>query len=107
MNELDEQQRIKIAGYLGIAQKAGRIAAGDNNVREALKKKKVELLVLAQDVSAQIKEEITLIANEQGIGIIYWPNKLDLGLVVGKSKRGAVGVLDPGFAKAIIKVTKI
>jgi len=103
----DEQQRIKIAGYLGIAQKAGRIAAGDNNVREALKKKKVKLLVLAQDASGQIKEELTLLANEQGIGIIYWPSKLDLGLVVGKSRRGAVGVLDLGFARAINKITKI
>ena len=107
MNEFDEQQRIKIAGYLGIAQKAGRIAAGDNNVREALKKKKVKLLVLAQDASGQIKEELTLLANEQGIGIIYWPSKLDLGLVVGKSRRGAVGVLDLGFARAINKITKI
>ena len=42
MNQLDEEQIKKIAGYLGIAQKAGRIAAGDNNVREAFKKKKIE-----------------------------------------------------------------
>lgn len=39
MNELIDAQRKKIAGYLGIAQKAGQIIAGSQMVIDALKKK--------------------------------------------------------------------
>ncbi len=104
MDDLTKQQSSRIAGYLGIAQKAGKIAAGDNMVKEALKRNKVELLVLADDIAVKLKEELSFAAEEQGITILQWPNKIDLGLIVGKSRRGAVAVLDTGFAQAIKKV---
>lgn len=107
MSDQLEQQNQKIAGYLGIAQKAGKIAAGDNMVKEALKKNKVALLVLAEDVSQEVRKELTMLAEMKGIDILEGPNKIDLGLIVGKSRRGALGVLDQGFAKAIKKVKNL
>jgi ribosomal protein L7Ae-like RNA K-turn-binding protein len=104
MNEPNDAQQKKIAGYLGIAQKAGRIVAGDNMVKDALEKNKVELLVVANDVSLEVKAGLTRRAKEKEIDILNWPNKIDLGLIVGKSRRGAVAVLDRGFAEAIKKV---
>jgi ribosomal protein L7Ae-like RNA K-turn-binding protein len=104
MNDLDEQQSKRIAGYLGIAQKAGKIAAGDKMVKDALLKNRVELLVLAGDASQEVRSELTVLAENNGIEILNWPNKIDLGLIVGKSQRGALGVLDAGIAGAIKKV---
>lgn len=106
MSNLTKQQSTRIAGYLGIAQKAGKIAAGDNMVKEAMKKHKAELLVIADDTAAKLAEELRDMASEQGIYLLNWSNKQDLGLVVGKSRRGAIAVLDKGFAEAIIKVVK-
>jgi ribosomal protein L7Ae-like RNA K-turn-binding protein len=101
---MSEEQRRRIAGYLGLAQKAGRIAAGDQMVKEALEKNRVHLLVLAADVAESVRGELTKLASERQVTILALANKEELGLIVGKSRRGALGVLDPGFAAAIKKV---
>lgn len=106
MTELNEKQSARIAGYLGIAQKAGLISAGDNMVKEALIKEKAEMLVIACDAAPSVKEELTSLAQSQAVPVIQWPNKMDLGLIVGKSRRGALAVLDKGFAEAISKVVE-
>ncbi len=104
MRQMNEQQRKKIAGYLGIAQRAGKIAAGDNMVKDALHKNRVKLLVLADDASAEVRTTLSQLAQEKKVALLDWPSKDDLGLIVGKSRRGALGVLDEGFAQAIKKV---
>jgi len=99
---MNDQQQQRVAGYLGIAQKAGKIAAGDTAAKEALIKGKASMLVLAEDAAPKVKEELTALA--EGVPVIYWPDKDGLGYLVGKSRRGALVVLDEGFAKAIRKV---
>lgn len=103
---MNEQQK-KIAGYLGIAQKAGKIAAGDNRVKESLLKGQARLVVLANNASQEVKETLTQLAASQQVTIIEWPTKEELGLIIGKSRRGALAVLDEGFARAIKKVQDI
>ena len=107
MNQMSEQEKKKISGYLGIAQRAGKIVAGNNMVKEALEKKRVKLLVIADNASNEVKSSLSLLAQKNGICVISWPTKDELGLIVGKSRRGALGVLDDGFAQAIKKVKGI
>lgn len=102
---MNEQQKTRIANYLGIAQKAGRIAAGDASAKEALLKKRGFLLVLAEDASVQVKKELLALAGE--MPVLTWPDKVSLGYLLGKSRRGAVVVLDQGFANAILKVLAV
>ena len=104
MREPNETQLSRIAGYLGIAQKAGKIVAGDNLAKEALIKKKAELLVLANDAAQWVKDELISLAEAESVPMVFWPDKTGLGLLVGKSPSGALVVLDKRFAKAIVKV---
>ena len=106
MTELDPVTRDRIAGYLGIAQKAGKIAAGDNMALEALKKGRAVMLVLAEDAADTVKQELSDMAAAMQVPVLIWANKTDLGLIVGKSRRGALALLDQGFADAINKVLK-
>ncbi len=99
---MNEQQRTRLGGYIGIAQRAGKAAAGDVSAREALLKGKASLLVLAADASAQVRRELLDLAED--LPVVEWPDKLDLGRLVGKSRRGAVAILDQGLAKAMVKV---
>ncbi len=99
---MNERQRQRIAGYLGLAQRAGMIAAGDDRAREALQKRKGRLLVLAADASEKIRGELLELAGD--LPVVDWPDKDSLGYLIGKSRRGAVVVLDQGFADAIQKV---
>ena len=100
---MQDKVRERIAGYLGIAQRAGKIAAGDAAAADALVRKKAFLLVLAEDAAAQVKAELTELAGDQ-LPVLYWPDKVELGRIVGKSRRGAIAVLDEGFARAIKRV---
>ena len=100
---MQDKVRERIAGYLGIAQRAGKIAAGDAAAADALVRKKAFLLVLAEDAAAQVKAELTELAGDQ-LPVLYWPDKVELGRIVGKSRRGAIAVLDEGFARVIKRV---
>ena len=104
--ELNEKQISRIAGDLGIARKAGQIAAGDNLTKDALQKGKAFMLVLAEDAAPSVREELTAMAEEQELPVLSWTDKIDLGLIIGKSRRGALAVLDKGFADAINKVVQ-
>ncbi|MEG1537555.1 MAG: ribosomal L7Ae/L30e/S12e/Gadd45 family protein [Clostridiales bacterium] len=99
----NEEQEQKVAGYLGIAQKAGKIAAGDAVAMAALNAGRVCLLVLAADAAEQVLQSFSQEASAKAVPIIYWRGKNDLGRIVGKSRRGAVAVLDCGLAAAILK----
>ncbi|MBR5430676.1 MAG: ribosomal L7Ae/L30e/S12e/Gadd45 family protein [Firmicutes bacterium] len=100
---MNEAQRARVAGYLGLAQRAGKIAAGDTAAKTALLKGRACLLVLAEDASAAVREELLALAGSD-VPVLFWPDKNDLGLIVGKSRRGALALLDEGFAGAIAKV---
>ena len=100
---MDERQKERLGGYLGIAQRAGKIAAGDTLAKEALLRGKAFLLVLAEDSSPQVREELLALVGDE-LPVLFWPDKCDLGRLVGKSRRGALAVLDSGLAKAMLKV---
>ena len=95
------QKDDKIRGYIGIAQKAGKVAAGDTMVMEALKRKDVSLVIIAADAAESVVGEIQRACGT--VRIIRWRTKAELGLCTGKSPRGAIAVLDRGFAKAILE----
>mgnify|MGYP000903227368 CR=1 FL=1 len=40
----------------------------------------------------------------ENIPVLYWPDKTELGRIVGTSRRGALALTDAGFAQAIQKV---
>ena len=50
-----------------------------------------------------VKAELQALAGEE-VPVLLWPDKSDLGLIVGKSRRGALALTDEGFARAIAKV---
>ncbi|MGI6361114.1 MAG: L7Ae/L30e/S12e/Gadd45 family ribosomal protein [Bacillota bacterium] len=89
----------KLANYLGLAQRAGKIAAGDNPAFKAVEKGQSKLLLVAKDAAEQIKKQFQ--ASCPKGGLYEWQSKAVLGYAVGKSPRGALAVLDEGFAKAI------
>ena len=100
---MNEEQRRRIAGYLGLAQRAGKVAAGDSAAKTALIKGKARLLVVAEDAADSVKDELRALAGEE-VPLLFWPDKNGLGLIVGKSRRGALALTDEGFARAIGKV---
>ncbi|MGI5891484.1 MAG: RNase P modulator RnpM [Bacillota bacterium] len=94
----------KIANYIGLAQRAGKIIAGDAMAISAVKSKKAKLVIVANDAATQVKRDFEMACESRKINVYYWQNKVVLGYIVGKSARGALAILDAGFAMVIEKM---
>ena len=101
---LSENMQKKAVGYLGLAQKAGKIAAGDLAVMNALKNGSAKIIIIATDTAPSVMAEVEKRLVKKQVPVYLWGEKIFLGSIIGKSRRGALAVLDQGFADAIEKV---
>lgn len=91
----------KLLGLLGLAHRAGAIAAGAMQVEKALLSGRCQLLLIAIDSAAETKKQFSAVTLRTGIPFINVLTKLQMGTAVGKSPKAALAVTDPGFAGAI------
>ncbi|BCS53442.1 DUF448 domain-containing protein [Geobacter sp. SVR] len=103
LNELiARQMREHILGYLGLANRAGKIVSGGSLVSDAIRSRtKPGLVLVARDVSEAIGEKIEQLAGVHGIPCARVLTKDDLGAILGKAPRSAVAVKDGGFVARI------
>jgi ribosomal protein L7Ae-like RNA K-turn-binding protein len=87
---------------LGMARRAGKICSGESQVEALLKKKKGNLLLIAQD-SPGAHAKFTKWASDLSIPVLVEGNKQEIGSAIGLSPRAIVLVMDRGFAEAILK----
>lgn len=87
----------KIKTLLGFANKAGKLAIGKSAVLNSIKKEKVLLVILANDASEKLTNELGNIKSFQ----LQDLSKDDLGKVLGRSEVAIIGVCDAGFAKSM------
>ncbi len=90
--------RERILGYLGLANRAGKIVSGGSLVSDAIRgKNKPGLVLVAADVSENIGEKIVVLAGVHGIPCECVLTKDDFGAILGKAPRSAVAVRPGGF----------
>ena len=96
---------------MGFAQKAGKLAGGDAAVENFLAKERLALLIVSeelseqrQELSEQRQEQWQAEAEKHGIEAVVLPaTKLEMGLAVGMSPRGVIGIMEENMAEAIKK----
>ena len=88
---------------LGFAQKAGKIASGENTVEAKMKDKGASLVIIAEDAPEHTKAKFINLAEGCRIKYIIFGEKNHLGLSIGKSPRNVVLVSDKNFAAQIMK----
>lgn len=94
----------RIASYLALANKAGKIVSGSDMVMEAMRKgKKIGLAIIAGDVSADIGEKIAGVAAREGIPCFRILDKDRIGGLLGKGLRSVVAVEAGGFVLPLVK----
>ncbi|AQS59338.1 L7Ae/L30e/S12e/Gadd45 family ribosomal protein [Desulforamulus ferrireducens] len=86
---------------LGLCQRAGKVASGDQAVRDNLHKGKVKLLLVATNTSERIKKDYLRMAEQKKIPVSLAFTKEELGQAMGKSPRAAVAILDDNFARGM------
>lgn len=99
-------KKDKTLSFLGLARKAGKIASGEFQTEEAVKKRRAQLVILAEDASDNTKKKFRSMCEFRQIPVFWFSDKGRLGAAVGCGERSSLAVLDPGFAEVIIKALK-
>ncbi len=94
----------KILGLIGLATRARKIAFGADSVELEIKKKKVKLIIIAEDSSERTKNKFKKLSEEYGIPIIEKETIETLSKAIGKDNKAIIGIEDINFSKEIIKI---
>ena len=86
---------------LGFAQKAGKLASGENTVEAKMKEKGAALVVVAEDAPEHTKERMKSLADRYHVDFLIFGEKNRLGQSIGKSPRNVVLVSDKNFTTQI------
>ena len=92
----------KTLGLLGISAKAGKIISGTDVVLESIKKKKVNLIILAKDCSEKSKNNIKQVADKYKIFVKEFGTIEENSKAIGKNNRAVIGITDKKLAIAIL-----
>ena len=94
----------RVYGMLGISAKAGKVVSGADIVIESMKKKKVNLVIVAKDASDKTKKEMTFKCNIYNVEIVFFGDIDTNSKAIGKSNKAIIGILDKGLADSIRKL---
>jgi len=92
-------------GLVGLAFKAGMLAAGDAAVSDAVSaNRRVRLICTAPDASERVRERAERMPERcNGLYVEIPFNRAELGAALGLKECGIIAFLDPGFAWAFAK----
>lgn len=93
----------RIAAYMALANKAGKVVSGGDIVAELLTRKTPGIICIAADISPDIGKKIAYLADRAGVEHFSLFDKERLGALIGKGLRSAVAVERGGFSETIKK----
>ncbi len=94
--------RSKVESYMGFAAKARKLATGYNTCLFMMEKKKLRLLILAEDLSENSKEKMINAAKQYKLPYRVYGEIEDLSHMTGTEGKGIFGLTDDNFAKVIL-----
>ena len=92
----------RVLMQLGLAARAGRVAAGGFSAEEAVKSRKARLVLIAEDAKTNTAKKFTDKCTFYKIPFRFYGTKEALGRAVGREERACVAVIDRGFAESIL-----
>ena len=88
---------------LGLARRAGKLAYGDELVREACFDHKTRCVFIAGDAGANAAKKVAFYADKANVPCVTLPHgKLELGSAIGKAGCAMCAVADIGMAAAAV-----
>lgn len=96
----------KFLQLLGLIQRSNNLISGEEMVTEAIKKNKVSLVILGNDVGINTKKKILDKSNTYNVEVIQYKSSEELGSAIGKPSRVVLGIKDVGFSKKLKSLIK-
>jgi ribosomal protein L7Ae-like RNA K-turn-binding protein len=96
----------RLKSCLQLAQKAGVLVSGSVSLQQALARSRVVCIVLAEDIVASRAEMYRSWCIQQNIPCLTLFTKEELGQLIGKSNRSAVGFTEWHFCRQMTTAIK-
>lgn len=94
----------KILGLIGLAARARKISFGSDSVEMQIKRKKVYLIIIAEDSSERTRDKFKKMGEEYDIPIIMTSTIDELSKSIGKSNKAILGIQDINLSNEIQKI---
>ncbi|HJR43071.1 MAG TPA: ribosomal L7Ae/L30e/S12e/Gadd45 family protein [Gemmatimonadaceae bacterium] len=94
----------KLLGLVGLGARGRLVVIGVDQVREAARKGKVLLALVAPDASEHGRKKVVPLLIARRIPIVEGPSAAALGAAVGRETTTVVGVVDRALADGIRKL---
>ena len=92
----------EVSGLLGLAQRAGAVAAGVPAVRQAVRVGDARLVVLAGDASPAQLRKVQALLEHRDIPVRWFDRRRDLGAPVGLPELSAIAITTQSFAEQLL-----
>ncbi len=97
----DEGVRRKVLGLVGLGLRGRLVVTGTEQVRRAVQKGGVQLVLLARDASRHSVDKLGPLLRARGVEVMEWPSAAELGGAVGRETTVAIGIVDQALARGI------
>lgn len=94
----------KILGLIGLAARARNVAFGADSVETEIKKRKINLIIVANDSSERTKDKFKRLSEIHGIPFIIAENIEALSKAIGKENKAIIGIKDLNLSNEILKI---
>ncbi|MEW8958036.1 hypothetical protein MHOCP_10710 [Moorella humiferrea] len=91
----------KVYNLLGLANRAGKVAWGYRAVLSNVARRRVSLVILAEDGSPRLHSKILAACREADIEVCVLGDKKNMGAALGKPPCAVVGITDLELARLI------
>ena len=91
----------KLSGYLGFAAKAGRLQTGYNTCLSLIEKRRVRLLIVAEDSSMNTVKKMSQKCRTNRTDVRVFGTKKELSGITGRSESSVFAITDSNFAGVI------
>ena len=107
IDQLVARLEERIGSYLALANKAGKVVSGSDQVMESIKKRKSGFVFIAIDISKDIGVKVMELADRFEVPHAAVFDKDRLGALIGKGLRSVVSIEHGGFVdKVAMEVAK-
>jgi ribosomal protein L7Ae-like RNA K-turn-binding protein len=98
---LNEEVARRVLRLVGLGVRSRGTVVGVEQVREAAKKGKVMLAVVAVDASQHSLAKVVPLLEARGVDVVQTPTASELGDAVGREHTAAVGIVNRELARGI------
>ncbi len=94
----------RVYSFMGLAMKAGKLVSGEANCEKAIRCKKADLVIVAQDASANTAGKFENACKYRDIPFYRFGKKEAIGRLLGKEIRSVVAITDIQLARNLEKL---